>query len=93
MKFIKKYFLSRYTFCYLQTFGGATRIVRTMPNTPCMVECGVVVYALNQDCSADDGELIKVLFNPIGMCDVLFCYFFQKLFIFVDVITFKILSG
>lgn len=52
-----------------QAFGASTRIIRTMPNTPCMVECGVVAYALNADCQPNDGVLIKTMLRPIGLVE------------------------
>ncbi|XP_066930418.1 pyrroline-5-carboxylate reductase 3-like isoform X2 [Clytia hemisphaerica] len=52
-----------------ETFGVPTRIVRTMPNTPCMVECGVIVYALSSECLPSDGEMIKTMLDPIGLVE------------------------
>jgi pyrroline-5-carboxylate reductase len=48
--------------------GLATnRIVRVMPNTPCLVGKGASAYALASDATADDGDLVKKLLSSVGI--------------------------
>lgn len=46
-----------------------TKIVRTMPNTPCLVQSGVIVYSLGSCCSPDDGAIIKTLLSSTGLVE------------------------
>uniref|UniRef100_A0A7S1T9C5 Pyrroline-5-carboxylate reductase n=1 Tax=Compsopogon caeruleus TaxID=31354 RepID=A0A7S1T9C5_9RHOD len=43
-----------------------TRVVRVMPNTPCLVREGVSCYTLGQNCRAEDGALVQQIFSAIG---------------------------
>lgn len=42
------------------------KIIRTMPNTPCLVRSGVVIYSLGKNCSQSDGNLIESLMKVTG---------------------------
>jgi len=42
------------------------RVIRTMPNTPCLVQSGVVIYSLGKNCSVENGETIKSLMQVTG---------------------------
>jgi len=42
------------------------KVVRTMPNTPCLVQSGVVIYSLGTNCLDGDGELLEILMNVTG---------------------------
>ncbi|XP_057306992.1 pyrroline-5-carboxylate reductase 1, mitochondrial-like isoform X1 [Hydractinia symbiolongicarpus] len=42
------------------------RVIRTMPNTPCLVQSGVVVYACGQHCVAGDGKDLETLLSVVG---------------------------
>ena len=37
-----------------------------MPNTPCMVGCGAIGYALGQAATAEDSKITKQLFSSVG---------------------------
>ncbi len=43
------------------------RVVRVMPNTPCLVGKGASAYALATGASPDDGELVKKLLSSVGI--------------------------
>jgi pyrroline-5-carboxylate reductase len=42
------------------------RIVRVMPNTPCLVNASATGYALGPNCPPGDGAVIERLFNAVG---------------------------
>ena len=42
------------------------RVIRVMPNTPCLVGCGAAAYALAEGVSAADGELVGQLLSTVG---------------------------
>jgi len=44
-----------------------TNVIRTMPNTPCLVQSGVVVYSLSQHCKQEDGEKVQRLLETCGL--------------------------
>ena len=46
--------------------GPAPRLVRVMPNTPCLVGQGASAYCLGQNASAADGRLVSDLFSAVG---------------------------
>lgn len=43
------------------------RVVRVMPNTPCLVGYGAAAYAVAEDVSEADGQLVESLFRAVGM--------------------------
>ncbi len=43
------------------------RVVRVMPNTPCLVGAGASGYSLGAGASLDDGELVGRLLNSVGI--------------------------
>jgi pyrroline-5-carboxylate reductase len=43
------------------------RIVRVMPNTPCLIGKGASAYALGPTATAADGELVSKLFSAVGV--------------------------
>lgn len=45
------------------------KVIRTMPNTPCLVMSGVVVYCLGTHCSEPDGNVLSSLLNVIGLVE------------------------
>lgn len=49
-----------------QALGSNVRIVRVMPNTPCLVGCGVSAYCLGPAAGASDGRLTARLFGAVG---------------------------
>jgi pyrroline-5-carboxylate reductase len=49
-----------------QWFGQQLRIVRVMPNTPCLIGQGVCGYSLGQNATPDDGALVEQLLGALG---------------------------
>lgn len=47
--------------------GDRPRIVRVMPNTPCLVGAGASGYALGAKATAADGEYVQRLLGTVGM--------------------------
>lgn len=56
---------------YRARLGEATRVVRVMPNTPCMANAGAAGIALGQGCTPEDAALVARLFNAIGISEVI----------------------
>jgi len=48
-------------------FGAETRLVRVMPNTPCLVGRGACGFCLAANATADDGELVQRLLDAVGI--------------------------
>jgi pyrroline-5-carboxylate reductase len=48
-------------------FGENLRVVRVMPNTPCLVGQGASAYCLGGKATAEDGELVKELLSAVGL--------------------------
>ncbi|MGC3970060.1 MAG: pyrroline-5-carboxylate reductase [Pirellulales bacterium] len=48
--------------------GEGARVVRVMPNTPCLVGKGASAFALGSHATADDGELVQKLLESVGSC-------------------------
>jgi pyrroline-5-carboxylate reductase len=48
-------------------FAPGQRIVRVMPNTPCLVGRGASAYALGPGATADDGKLVAKLLSAVGV--------------------------
>jgi len=46
--------------------GPDVRLVRVMPNTPCLVGQGACGYCLGKRASADDGHLVETLLDAVG---------------------------
>jgi pyrroline-5-carboxylate reductase len=47
-------------------FGERTRLVRVMPNTPCLVGASASAYAVGPSATAADTELVDRLLNRVG---------------------------
>lgn len=47
--------------------GPQTRLVRVMPNTPCLVGQGASGYCLGQNATAEDGKLVGRLLSAAGV--------------------------
>lgn len=52
----------------LDVAGKDARIVRVMPNTPCLVLEGASVMAASPSCSALDRALVQEIFSAVGVC-------------------------
>ena len=47
--------------------GGETRLVRVMPNTPCLVGRAACGYCVSKQATVEDGELINCLLSAVGI--------------------------
>ena len=47
--------------------GGATRVVRAMPNTPALVREGMTALATGAGVSDDDIQLVRTVFEAVGL--------------------------
>jgi len=47
--------------------GGETRLVRVMPNTPCLVGQAACGYCVSKQATTEDGELINRLLSAVGI--------------------------
>jgi pyrroline-5-carboxylate reductase len=47
--------------------GEYVRLVRVMPNTPCLVGQGACGYCLGKNATAEDGELVEQLLASVGV--------------------------
>ena len=50
-----------------QGFGERVRLVRVMPNTPCLVGRGACGYCLGDMATAEDGQLVQQLLSAVGL--------------------------
>lgn len=46
-----------------------SRVIRVMPNTPCLVRQGATVFTRGTSATSDDATLVRDLFSCIGTCD------------------------
>lgn len=46
----------------------AGRLVRVMPNTPCLIGAGASAFALGRGATQQDGELVQRLMSAVGVC-------------------------
>ncbi|HVJ84752.1 MAG TPA: pyrroline-5-carboxylate reductase [Caulifigura sp.] len=49
------------------TLGSSVRLIRVMPNTPCLVGAGATAFARGAKATADDASLVTELFSTIGI--------------------------
>lgn len=47
--------------------GSQARVVRVMPNTPCLIGAGASAYSLGHTASQDDGKLVQALLSTGGI--------------------------
>ncbi|MGL6076674.1 MAG: pyrroline-5-carboxylate reductase [Fimbriiglobus sp.] len=47
--------------------GSETRLVRVMPNTPCLVGASATAYSLSPGCLPEDGATAAKLFGSVGL--------------------------
>ncbi len=50
-----------------EAFGADVRLVRVMPNTPCLVGRGACGFCLGQHATAEDGQLVQRLLGAVGV--------------------------
>ncbi len=51
----------------VEGLGPEVRLVRVMPNTPCLVGKGALAYCLGQRATPQDGELVQQLLGAVGI--------------------------
>ncbi|MCA9110137.1 MAG: pyrroline-5-carboxylate reductase [Planctomycetaceae bacterium] len=47
--------------------GSECRLVRVMPNSPCLVQAGASAFACGEHASKTDAELVSALFSTVGI--------------------------
>ena len=52
---------------YLKEMGNTARLVRVMPNTPCLVGEGVCGFSVSEGVKADDVQLVTDLLSTVGI--------------------------
>lgn len=52
-----------------QMLPRKTRVIRVMPNTPCLVRAGASVFSRGTSTIEGDNELLKKMFTSVGMCE------------------------
>ena len=52
---------------YSRTFGDSLRLIRAMPNTPCLIGVGASAFAASEGATDEDVELAKTLFSTVGL--------------------------
>jgi len=50
-----------------EMFGADARLVRVMPNTPCLVGQGASGFSLGNHATAEDGQLVEQLLEAVGI--------------------------
>jgi pyrroline-5-carboxylate reductase len=50
-----------------ECLGDKARLVRVMPNTPCLVGQGASAYCLGGKATRQDGELVQTILNSVGV--------------------------
>lgn len=46
-----------------------TRVIRTMPNTPCLVGAGASVFTPGQTATKEDNAVTEKLLKSVGTCE------------------------
>ncbi len=59
--------LSQLDRCITEGYIHARRIVRVMPNTPCLVGEAASVFSVNDNVKSSDKDIIKDLFSCVGI--------------------------
>ena len=50
-----------------QSLGGTARVVRVMPNTPCLIQSAASAYALGKNATEEDSDLVHRLLSAVGL--------------------------
>src|ERR1700733_682172 len=51
----------------ISSIGSHARLVRVMPNTPCLVGAGASAYAMGRNTTPEDGTLVARLLSTVGI--------------------------
>lgn len=54
---------------YVQKLPKRSRVIRVMPNTPCLVREGASVFARGSTATQSDGEEVRRLLTSVGLCE------------------------
>ena len=49
------------------SLGQGCRVIRVMPNTPCLVGAAAAAFSLGKNATIEDAELVKALFGTVGL--------------------------
>ncbi|WP_145103737.1 pyrroline-5-carboxylate reductase [Gimesia panareensis] len=52
---------------FLETLGDSIRVIRVMPNTPCLVKQGASAFARGGKATEDDASLVDSLLSTVGI--------------------------
>uniref|UniRef100_A0A7R9ZS92 Pyrroline-5-carboxylate reductase n=1 Tax=Craspedostauros australis TaxID=1486917 RepID=A0A7R9ZS92_9STRA len=52
----------------LESLLAGSRVVRVMPNTPCLVGEAASAYAMSSACTEDDKTIVEAIFGAVGLC-------------------------
>jgi pyrroline-5-carboxylate reductase len=50
-----------------EELGPGSRVIRVMPNTPCLVRCGASAYAVGKAATTRDAEVVHSLLSGVGL--------------------------
>lgn len=50
-----------------QQLPDGARVVRVMPNTPCLVGESAAAYSLGEHCKPEDSAVVKRIFSSVGL--------------------------
>jgi pyrroline-5-carboxylate reductase len=50
-----------------ESLDQGCRVVRVMPNTPCLVGASAAAFSLGKNATSDDARLVKTLFETVGL--------------------------
>jgi pyrroline-5-carboxylate reductase len=50
-----------------ESLDQGCRVVRVMPNTPCLVGVGATAFSLGKNATPEDARLVKMLFETVGL--------------------------
>jgi hypothetical protein len=50
-----------------QQLPDRSRVVRVMPNTPCLVGESAAAFALGENCLPEDAAVVKRIFSSVGL--------------------------
>lgn len=65
----------RYFSFSVQNLPSGTRVIRVMPNIPCLVRSGASVFVAGSNATSDDKSLTDKLLKAVGTCEEVSEYF------------------